>query len=532
MKIELTHNKGIKWYKNEFIHFKGYFYDQNNQYYHSDKAICFFSQIKNYDDFLNTLININGSFAVVVINENEIWSGVDHSRSIPLYFSKNKELIISDNVESIINTTSINKINETSVLEIKYIGACLGNKTLFDDIFQLMAGQALLIIISTQSTIIETYYSHFHTYSNKNDYNKLLIDLDKCINNVFERLIKSLDGRTVVIPLSGGLDSRLIVSMLKKLNYPNIVCYAYGTKNSFEVEISKKVANKLGLKWYYIEYNKSLFNEYFNNESKCYRAYAGNYDTFPQEQEYFAVKSLKKQGLIPDDAIFIPGYCGDLPAGSYLPNPRLFTNIKTKQNSGIKFIQNKHILKTSMGSDYENVKNIIEEEVKSYTYNTFDDFVSEHENWFSVNKVSKNIVNYVRTFEFFEYEWRIPLWDKEFLNFFYTLPNLYRIDKYLYRNYLKQYLYSLYDIDFEHYSFKNNVSKKLFIQNLKALIPIKIFKSMKKIYKNNDINNSEILFDMINQTIFKNKFEHDIKNLNFILSSWYLSEIETTKNEL
>ena len=35
-------------------------------------------------------------------------------------------------------------------------------------------------------------------------------------------------------------------------------------------------------------------------------------------QEYFAVKYLKESHIIPDDSVFIPGFSGDVLAGSHL----------------------------------------------------------------------------------------------------------------------------------------------------------------------------------------------------------------------
>jgi len=78
--------------------------------------------------------------------------------------------------------------------------------------------------------------------------------LDSIYKNVFSRLIESVQGRTIVIPLSGGYDSRSSAAILKKLGYGNVICFTYGRPESFEVQTSEKVAKDLGYKWCFINY--------------------------------------------------------------------------------------------------------------------------------------------------------------------------------------------------------------------------------------------------------------------------------------
>jgi len=55
---------------------------------------------------------------------------------------------------------------------------------------------------------------------------------------------------------------------------------------------------------------------------------------------------------------------------------------------------------------------------------------------------AKFIVNSVRAYEFFGYEWRIPLWDTELIDFFLKVPIKYRISQNLYKKYARDWLFS------------------------------------------------------------------------------------------
>ena len=121
--------------------------------------------------------------------------------------------------------------------------------------------------------------------------------------------------------------------MLKKHQYKNVICFTYGNKNSFEIENSKKVAKALGFKWFFIEYNSKLIEGYLNtNEFKEYAHFAGKLSSMPYLQEYFAVKYLQKEKIISDDAIFIPGFAGDLLGGSQFLKV-IPENLQTDENT-------------------------------------------------------------------------------------------------------------------------------------------------------------------------------------------------------
>jgi asparagine synthase (glutamine-hydrolysing) len=55
---------------------------------------------------------------------------------------------------------------------------------------------------------------------------------------------------------------------------------------------------------------------------------------------------------------------------------------------------------------------------------------------------AKFIINSVRAYEFFGYEWRMPFWDTELINFFLKVPMKYRINQDLYKKYARDRLFS------------------------------------------------------------------------------------------
>ena len=90
------------------------------------------------------------------------------------------------------------------------------------------------------------YFNYLKTSRNKKKYNEedYLLNLDLVLNNIFKKIINKYKNSRIVIPLSGGLDSRLVLSKLVQHNHKKILAISYGPKDSPEVITAKKLAKK------------------------------------------------------------------------------------------------------------------------------------------------------------------------------------------------------------------------------------------------------------------------------------------------
>ena len=137
---------------------------------------------------------------------------------------------------------------------------------------------------------------------------------------IFEKLINKHQNKTIVIPLSGGYDSRLIISALYHLNAKNIVCYSYGKKNNFEAKVAKSIADKLNYPWFFVELSNKLQRINFNSEIyKIYTKYSDTLAAWSYVQDFFAVNKLLSKKIIPRDAVIVNGNTGDFITGGHLP---------------------------------------------------------------------------------------------------------------------------------------------------------------------------------------------------------------------
>ena len=69
---------------------------------------------------------------------------------------------------------------------------------------------------------------------------------------------KKANNRPIWVPLSGGLDSRLILCKLHESGYKNLNSFSYGLKNNSESLIAKYVSKSLNINWKFIEIKKKI----------------------------------------------------------------------------------------------------------------------------------------------------------------------------------------------------------------------------------------------------------------------------------
>jgi asparagine synthase (glutamine-hydrolysing) len=531
MQVNLIHHIGFQWFTSNRVFVKGYFFDDKSNYYSGKDCIDYLNTFETVQDIIEILPTLNGAFTFGITIGHESLIAVDAIRSIPLFYSKlPHDFWVSDEVKEISSLTDFTELNTKALDFVTYLGFSPNQQTCFKYIYQLQAGQYLRYNSRSHDYTLDFYFQHVHTYTVESD-TALDVRFEAVLKNTFNRLIQSADGRTLVVPLSGGLDSRLILAMLVQYGYEKIICYTYGLSTSYEVKLAEQIAHTLGITWYYIEYNEALLQQYFTPHAKSFREYAGNGAASPQEQEYFAVRYLTEQKLVPEDAIFVPGYCGDLPAGSYLPSDFEMQQINLNREAALQYFLHKHAGTYLQQTSFLTLKNELVAIFDTFQWTTADEFISEHENWFTQNRVSKNIVNTIRTYEFHGCEWRLPLWDKEFIMFFYQLHNEYRQHKLFYKQHLDQFIFKPLAIGIYAKTFDEQFAKHHYVNKLKLITPSFIRKLFKKIIikkAERDLNNTDLFYQMINQHVFDGKFKGE--GLNLILSSWYRKELNERKN--
>ena len=522
MNITLKINKGFKWYKTATFFFKGYFY-VDDLFYEKEKALKYVSKIENSHQFKELLSTLNGVFTLVFKDDNKLYIASDITRSFPVFYTlQNNQFFFSDDIFYLKNLFKIDDFDKLSEIEFKASNYTHGKKTLLKNMFQIQPSEYVIV---ENNSIVESdfFYSYAIQKESPDSYADLKNQAVIAFENSFKRFVDSLGNKTAVIPLSGGYDSRLIAVMLKKHQYKNVICFTYGNKNSFEIENSKKAAKALGFKWFFVEYNSKLIEGYIHtNEFKEYAHFAGKLSSMPYLQEFFAVKYLQKENIITDDAIFIPGFAGDILGGSefYKTIPENLKPIEIESLILAKKLDNYKLsnqdeikLKKELT---KNLKRFDESYHQKLPETVFEDYNIKE-------RIAKYVFNSASFYAFFGYEYRFPFWDKELLDFFKAVPIKYKVMKTLFDDVLIEAYFKPHNVYFkkEIQPTTKAIELQKIKNKIKPLLPTFI---KQKVLEKNDWNNYKpITQQMVDEMRLKKlKFQRMSKDYNEIIAQWYL----------
>ncbi|MEM3658335.1 MAG: asparagine synthase-related protein [Candidatus Hadarchaeum sp.] len=445
---------GPCWHYTDGVSVKGAGFVQERL--HTKDALAHvFSHADNWENFVQILKTINGFFAVVVHREDRCYAAVDRTRSIPLFYAVHENTVfLSDSPEWIQNQIGERIVDSVSLIEFLLTGYVTGFYTLDPRIHQLQAGEALAVTVAGGeiSCHTERYYRFLtgkdepRTLSEE----ELLSRLDKVTVEAIERLVIYASGRPIVVPLSGGLDSRLIAINLKRLGYGNVIAFSYGVKGNWESKTSESIARQLDLPWHFVEYSPNLWKQwYWSEECRSYLRYASRLVSLAHLQDWPAVMELTKKRIIPSSSVIVPGHTGDFVTGGHIPIELQMRQIySTKDVLEAILRHHYNLMPIETAAEHAKVNpDDIRVRLLQRLWSCFEfsgekavnapEAVRLYEYWDWQERQAKYIVNSVRVYDFYGLDWWLPWWDKELMEFWTLAPLEFRIDQQLYKNYVK-----------------------------------------------------------------------------------------------
>ena len=414
------------------IYLSGFFYDYNDQQ--------LLKIINNYDtlSFKKILKKLDGNFAIIIKDNDGLLASVDRISSYPLIYSFHKNILyLSDNgielkkVMKLKNNDLDDKVSSAFAMS----GYTIDKNTIYKRIKNLCAGEYLLL----NRNKVAVYY--FFKWRPWRHYKKVSFNPNKLFEinkNIILKLINSCKERQIIVPLSAGWDSRFIVSGLKYFNYKKVICVTYGKKNSTDMNIANKIAKRLNYPWIPIIYSKRAIKETYESiEYQKYKKYCDNFNSIYFMGEYYMLKAIRKNILIEDDAIIVNGQSGDFITGNHIPNKIL------NNSSSLNLVLQEYILKHNK---YWGVlitkkkKEIIFSLLKDQINYLFEGKQEKKLNMYGLyealefyNRQVKYVINGVRNYEFFKFDWRMPLWDFEYLKYWEKAPYKVKLNQNLYK---------------------------------------------------------------------------------------------------
>ncbi len=388
------------------------------------------------------LTDTYGNFSVIIDRDDKLLAAVDNIASFPLFYTqRDGDFIISDNLVLLKEKYKLELDAEQK--QIYYAsGFNLGKNTVYKDVFQLEAGQILSYNKETKMVSITDYYLHKHCVANNQETETLCSELDTCVMNVMKRMLRSIENKPIVLFLSGGYDSKLILSTLRRLQYEKVICVSLGGMDTKDVSVAKEIAASLGYKWIRVNVNQAYWREFRKTSffNKYFSTFAG-FGTRPYLQG-ITIKGLIESGEVPKDCVVISGNSGDAIEGADVTH-KFISGERYSAEDILDTIRYKHFLLngykesiiTTNKVDFEHYSKYITDKNGDFTDEECED-IFEFFNW--RERQSKYVINDLHNYEeVLGLDWRLPLWDKEFEDFWLKVSYEQRYDRKLYYEYVK-----------------------------------------------------------------------------------------------
>ena len=404
------------------------------------------SENPNMETLSKWVRNISGHFSIVVQFSNDsCFLAVDKICSIPIFDVANKNKYVVSNHAPFLKSffdISDGDTELNSLLEISMSGFTIGDKTIYRKINRLMAGEC--IFWDNGKRYSSFYYTYLPSRIIKCGYDELKSQFAKVCLSTIKNLIDSVNGRQIVVPLSAGRDSRLIVSCLKELSYENVVCFSYGSLGNYEVSTSRKVSSELGYKWIYVQNTWREKRNFF--KSRIYNLYVKEFESYasvPNVQDVYEVYSLKLKKVIDNDAVIVNGNSGDFISGGHIPKLLNLDEKFLAKNSAIwdSFLEKHYSIWRKLRNNLNDriiISGLNKTISKRYGSKAKGDMLTYavYEGMECIGRQSRLVTNQQRAYEFIGHEWRLPLWSEDFLNFWEKVDPKYKLNQKLYNDVL------------------------------------------------------------------------------------------------
>ncbi|WP_341702901.1 asparagine synthase-related protein [Ferrovibrio sp.] len=394
------------------------------------------------------LDRLDGHFALIADEGTRVVAAVDPVRSIPVYFAeKGPHIRISADSEGLRRAAQLDEVDTESALAVAMAGYTIGARTLFRNLQQLAPGEFLLAERHGGPARRLRYHRYRPWSPVEADSRDLERNLADMTLSLMERIVRQASGRLIAVPLSAGLDSRLVVSALSELGARNVVCFSYGLPGNYEAEAGKAIASHLGYPWTFVPFTpRSQRQFWFGEENERYQRYADSNCSTTVVHDLPAIRVLLDDRVIDQTAIVINGNSGDYVSGLHIQPPisdgldpeamrqwpsvvvgtmvkkhfRLWGGLADSDNDGI-IARQLHGELAALGAEEVSAQQVH----GYYEYLEFQD------------RQSKYVISRQRIYDFLGLEWRLPLWSRDYLDFWQTVPLSLKRKQILYADMLR-----------------------------------------------------------------------------------------------
>lgn len=418
----------------------GYFFDQAGRLY-CDRGIAEWLAGQLRTRTLDELVpQMNGLFSLVMIYERpaRITCATGRFGIVPVYYRLDSgSVVISDDCWKVVQASGQVAFKESSVLEMISLGYVAGQETLFDGILEMPSSTICTMERdgaawrSTRATYWRLNYAGEKRRGTEAVLEKEFTDL---FASVTQRFVDGVNvrGWSVAFALSGGMDSRLLISLFKHHDCRDISAFSYGPPKHPDAVYAAQIARALDVPHRMIPVEspdfitETLIEEMTRTIGATTRFTCGLGARIVQE-------------ALPDSSVYIMGHLG----ARFFAEDKLL--IRTRSQVA-RLIRHNHFVVTDAGILERiwangNPRSMIAEAIDRTLDFDPGDSLGSKLGWFNAQQLRRLLARETRTYERFG-RWMLPLADHDLVDYVAALPTQLSVRRRLYVNAALSHVYA------------------------------------------------------------------------------------------
>lgn len=406
------------------------------------------------ESFKQVLAGLSGHFALIAQFPDWRAAAVDRARTIPVIWCVDEVGRLRAAQEGHVLRSTVpdrdGGIDPGQALAVALSGYTIGAATLYRNIHGLTPGR-YVFQQHADSALSEGAYHRFRPWLADQTSQDDALEMGRAADltlEILETTVARADGRPIAVPLSAGLDSRLIASGLKHLGYKNVLCFAYGLKGNHEAETSKTIAARLGYPWRFVPYdNKSMSRVFASAGYDGFRQYSDSLTGVHFPQDYRALTALLDDGYLPRESLLVNGQSGDFITGNHIPK----SMIRSGRNDSSEKRESR-IVDALIAKHYKQWRFLMRPDLLAKIGDMLRSEIAEvtdgplpsdpttdygvYEDCEFIDRQAKYVINGQRVYEYLGIDWDLPLWDDRYVDYWSERPLSQKAGQRLYREML------------------------------------------------------------------------------------------------
>jgi asparagine synthase (glutamine-hydrolysing) len=251
--------------------------------------------------------------------------------------------------------------------------------------------------------------------------------LAEILDAVAVRTSRHLESRgyRAALTLSGGLDSRVLASVLSSTSASPFSAISYGSPEDPEVDVAREISNRLGMPHSVANVDSTYLQDDFIRRSVEEVGLTTRFTCG------VGARHLESSGI----DVMIPGHTGDFISGGHLPAQTGL--VRTREQlcqylalTHFKYGGSEAVLRRVLRADYDDMKwQTLDESTAAFDFSR--DIFGLIDRWNVENRQRRMILMELRAYERIA-RWMLPFYDNELVDFFAMIPHPLRFAQNLY----------------------------------------------------------------------------------------------------